>query len=91
MYFLNEEIIFSILFKNNKKYSIRFKKKNFPCIINNSNVTKNLLYKFIKLKKKLIKIKYVLNVVKIKKIKTKIFTENKFSNFNTKLDLFVCK
>ncbi|HIH2763106.1 MAG TPA: hypothetical protein ACYCC3_00325 [Candidatus Azoamicus sp.] len=80
------------MFKKNKKYSNYVNKKIFPCLISNSNTSINLIFKHIKINNtKLIAVKSILQIIKNKKLKIKKFTENKFSNFNTMLDLFVCK
>ncbi|HIH2762479.1 MAG TPA: hypothetical protein ACYCC7_00315 [Candidatus Azoamicus sp. MARI] len=92
MHFINEVLIFSMILKQNKKYSYQFKKYNFPCIINSSKNTTYLILKFINVNNnKLISIKYILNIIKHKHKNNKLFFKNKFSNFNTLLDLFVCK
>lgn len=90
MIFLNDILIFLIILKRNKNYSYYFKETTFPCLINNSNNSNNLIFKFIK-NKQLIAVKYILKLIKNNKLDKKLFSENKFSNFNTLLDLFVCK
>lgn len=92
MLLFNEILIFLIIIKQNKNYNCYFKKNNFPCIITNSNNLNSLIFKLIKINNdNLISVKNILNLIKSKKKNTPFFFENKFSNLNTLLDLFVYK
>ncbi|HIH2763421.1 MAG TPA: hypothetical protein ACYCDB_00375 [Candidatus Azoamicus sp.] len=92
MLLLDELSIFSIIIKQNKKYNYHYKNKIFPCIINNSKNSKFIIFNFIKINNnRLISVKNILKLIKKISKKPFLFSENKFHNFNTFLDLFVYK